>query len=59
MRDCVHDRDRMDPAAEPRVPVLLLVLGAEDGRDRAMPKLHQLEQLRPDIFGRVDGGAVS
>ena len=31
VRDPVHDRDRMDPAAEPRVPVLLFVLGAEDG----------------------------
>lgn len=29
--DTVHDRVRMDPAAEPRVPVLLLKLGAEYG----------------------------
>lgn len=59
MRDPVHDRDCMDHAAEHRVPVLLFVLGAEDGLDRAIPKLHQFERLRPDIFGWVDGGAVS
>lgn len=29
--DTVHNRVRMDPAAEPRVPVLLLKLGAEYG----------------------------
>lgn len=29
--DSVHDRVRMDPAADPRVPVLLLKLGAEYG----------------------------
>lgn len=29
--DTFHDRVRMDPAAEPRVPVLLLKLGAEYG----------------------------
>ena len=31
VRDSVHDRVRVDPAAEPRVPVLLLVLGTEGG----------------------------
>lgn len=31
-RDPVYGRVRMDPADEPRVPVLLLELGAEDGR---------------------------
>lgn len=31
-RDPVNGRVRMDPADEPRVPVLLLELGAEDGR---------------------------
>lgn len=29
--DPIHDRVRMDPASEPRVPVLLLKLGAECG----------------------------
>ena len=34
VHDPVHDCVRVDPAAEPRVPVLLLELGAEDGRGR-------------------------
>lgn len=32
VRDPVHGRVRVDPADEPRVPVLLLELDAEDGR---------------------------
>lgn len=32
VRDPVHGRVRVDPAAEPRAPVLLLELGVEDGR---------------------------
>ena len=31
LHDPVHDRARMDPAAEPWVPVFLLELGAGDG----------------------------
>ena len=48
MHDPVHDRVGMHPAAEPRVPVLLLELGAEDGRGRAVPQLHQLQQHGPE-----------
>ena len=32
VRDPVHGRVSVDPGDEPRVPVLLLELGAEDGR---------------------------
>lgn len=32
VRDPVHGRVRVDPADEPRVPVLLLKLDAEDGQ---------------------------
>ena len=32
VRDPVHGRVRVGPADEPRMPVLLLELGAEDGR---------------------------
>lgn len=49
MYDPVHDRVRVDPAAEPRVPVLLLELGAEDGGGRAVPQLHQLQQHRLEL----------
>lgn len=42
VHDPFHERVGVDPAAEPRVPVLLLELGAEDGRGRAVPQLHQL-----------------
>lgn len=49
MHDPVHDGVGMHPAAEPRVPVLLLELGAEYGRGRAVPQLHQLQQHRPEL----------
>lgn len=47
MRDPVHDGVRMEPTAEPRVPVLLLELSAEDGRRRAVPQLNQLPAHQP------------
>lgn len=56
MHDPVHNRVRVYPAAEPRVPVLLLELGAEDGRGRAAPQLNQLNQLqqhRPELSVRL------
>ena len=31
------------------MPVLLLELGAEDGRGRATPQLHQFQQHRPEL----------
>lgn len=49
VHDPVHDGVGMHPAAEPRVPVLLLELGAEYGRGRAVPQLHQLQQHRPEL----------
>lgn len=52
MHDPVHNRVRVYPAAEPRVPVLLLELGAEDGRGRAAPQLNQLQQHRPELSVR-------
>lgn len=42
VHDPVHDGVGVHPAAESRVPVLLLELGAEYGRGRAVPQLHQL-----------------
>lgn len=48
-RDPVLDGVGMHPAAEPRVPVLLLKLGAEDGRGRSVPQLHQLQQHGPEL----------
>lgn len=53
MHDPVHNRVRVYPAAEPRVPVLLLELGAEDGRGRAAPQLNQLQQHRPELSVRL------
>lgn len=53
VHDPVHDRVGMYPAAEPRVPVLLLELGAEDGRCRAVPRLHQLQQHGPELRVRL------
>lgn len=44
--DPVLARVCMDPAAEPRVPVLLLKLDAEDDRGGAVPQLHRLQQHR-------------
>lgn len=46
VHDHAHDRFRVDLAAEPRVPVLLLDLRTEDGRVRAIPHLHQ---HRPEL----------
>ena len=40
MRNPVHDRGGVDPAAEPRVLVLLLELGAEYGGTGAAPWFH-------------------
>ena len=57
VHDPVHDRVGVDPAAEPRVPVLLLELGAEDGRGGAAPQLHQLQQHVLDAVLRDVGGA--
>lgn len=53
MHDPVHNRVRVYPAAEPRVPVLLLELGAEDGRGRAAPQPNQLQQHRPELSVRL------
>lgn len=53
VQDPVHNRVRVYPAAEPRVPVLLLELGAEDGRGRAAPQLNQLQQHRPELSVRL------
>ena len=53
VRDPFHNRVRVDTAAEPRMPVLLLELGAEDGRDRAAPQLHQLQQHGPKLGVRL------
>lgn len=53
VRDPAHDCVRVDPAAEPWVPVLLLELGAEDGRGRAVPQLYQLQQHRPELSVRL------
>ena len=49
VRNPVHDCVRVDPTAEPWVSVLLLELGAEDGRGRAVPQLYQLQQHRPEL----------
>lgn len=35
------------------MPVLLLELGAEDGRGRAAPQLNQLQQHRPELSVRL------
>lgn len=52
MHDPVHNRVRVYPAAEPRVPVLLLELGAEEV-GRAAPQLNQLQQHRPELSVRL------
>lgn len=46
VHDPVHDRVGVHPAAEPGVPVLLAVLGAEDRGRAAVAQPHQLEQER-------------
>lgn len=53
VRDPVHDCVRVDPVAEPWVPVLLLELGTEDGRGRVVPQLYQLQQHRPVLSVRL------
>lgn len=53
VHDPVHDGVGMHPATEPRVPVLLLELRAEDGRGGAVPQLHQLQQHRPELCVRL------
>ena len=53
VHDPVHNRVGVDPAAEPRVPVLLLELGAEDCRGGAVPQLHQLQQHGPELRVRL------
>lgn len=45
-QDCVvhnpvHDGVRVDPATEPRAPVLLFELGTEDGGGGAAPQFHR------------------
>ena len=49
VHDPVHDGVGMHPAAESRVPVLLLELDVEYGRGRAVPQLHQLQQHGPEL----------
>ena len=53
VHDPAHDRVGVDPAAEPRVSVLLLELRAEDGRGGVVPQLHQLQQHRPELGVRL------
>ena len=53
VHDPVHDPVRVSPAAEPRVPVLLLELGAEDGRGCTVPQLHRLQRHRPELGARL------
>ena len=44
VRDAVHDGVGVDATAEPRVPVLLPELRAEDRRARPVAQLHELQQ---------------
>lgn len=44
VRNSVHDGVRVDPVTELRAPVLLLELGAEYGRDGAVPQLRQFQR---------------
>ena len=49
MDDAVHDRIGMDPSAQPGVPVLLLVLGAEDRGLAVAPQFHELHDHAPEV----------
>lgn len=52
MDDAVHDRVRVHAAAEPRVPVLLSELRAQDGRCPPVAQLEKLQQHPPEQFVR-------
>ena len=52
MDDSVHDRVRVHAAAEPRVPVLLPELRAQDGRRPPVAQLEKLQQHPPEQLVR-------
>ena len=52
MDDAVHDRVRVHAAAEPRVPVLLSELRAQDGRCPPVAQLEKLQQHSPEQLVR-------
>lgn len=52
MDDAVHDRVRKHAAAEPRAPVLLSELRAQDGRRPPVAQLEKLQQHPPEQLVR-------